>query len=44
MQWKALDIDEDTRTGVNARNFEPSELGDVKIRLLDGATWKYVGE
>jgi hypothetical protein len=29
--------------GVNARNFEPAELGEVRIRLLDGAkTWKYV--
>jgi hypothetical protein len=31
------------RIGVNARNFEPHELGPVRIRLLDGAsTWKYV--
>ena len=29
--------------GVNARNFEPSALGAVRIRLLDGAdTWKYI--
>lgn len=44
MQWKKLDVGKGTRTGVNARNFEPSALGAVRIRLLDGAkTWKYVG-
>jgi hypothetical protein len=27
--------------GVNVRNFEPEVIGDVRIRLLDGAdTWK----
>ena len=35
---------EGSNTGVNARNFEPSALGTVKIRILDGAnTWKYIG-
>ena len=44
MQWKKFEVGERTHTGVNARNFEPSALGTVKIRLLDGAeTWKYVG-
>ena len=44
MQWRKLDISEATDTGVNARNFETSELGTVKIRVLDGAkTWKYIG-
>ena len=44
MQWKKLQAGDDTNTGVNARNFEPAALGDVRIRLLDGAkTWKYVG-
>ncbi|MFO1338194.1 MAG: GFA family protein [Burkholderiaceae bacterium] len=43
MQWKKLVVKPDSYTGVNARNFDPAELGDVKIRLLDGAdTWKYV--
>jgi len=29
--------------GVNARLFEPGALGEVRIRLLDGAkTWKYL--
>ena len=32
-----------SRTGVNARLFEPELLRDVRIRLLDGAkTWKYL--
>ncbi len=44
MQWKSLVVDERSNTGVNARNFEPSAVGPVRIRLLDGAsTWKYVG-
>ena len=31
------------KLGVNIRNFEPSVIGHVRIRLLDGAkTWKYV--
>ena len=44
MQWKKFSIGEGTNTGVNARNFEPSVIATVKIRLLDGAkTWKYIG-
>jgi hypothetical protein len=44
MQLKKHLVDEKTWTGVNARNFDPEELGNVRIRLLDGAkTWKYVG-
>jgi len=32
-----------TYMGVNMRNFEPSALDGVRIRLLDGAdTWKYL--
>ncbi len=43
LQWKSLVVGERTRTGVNVRNFAPCALGDVKIRLLDGAdTWKYI--
>jgi hypothetical protein len=43
MQWKKLTVGDGTRTGVNARNFDPSALGNVKIRLLDGASsWKYI--
>jgi hypothetical protein len=41
MQWRGVTTG--TRTGVNARNFEPAALGDVKIRLLDGAdTWRFI--
>ena len=44
MQWKSLTVGPDSNTGVNARNFEPSLLGKVKVRLLDGAdTWEYIG-
>ena len=44
MQWKKKLVGPASYTGVNARNFEPAALGDVRIRLLDGAdSWKYVG-
>jgi hypothetical protein len=36
-------VSKDTWTGVNARNFDPVQLGPVRIRLFDGAeTWKYL--
>ncbi len=42
--WERIVPKEGSSTGVNARNFDPTALGDVRIRLLDGAsTWKYVG-
>jgi len=41
--WEPIHRTESSRVGVNARNFEPSSIGPVHIRLLDGAaTWKYV--
>lgn len=44
MQWRKHVLGDQTWTGVNARNFDPDELGDVRIRLLDGAkTWRYLG-
>ena len=44
MQWKKHSVDDKTWTGVNARQFDPERLGDVRIRLLDGAqTWKVLG-
>lgn len=44
MQWRHREAGPKAWAGVNARNFEPAALGDVRIRLLDGAdTWKYVG-
>ena len=45
MQWRSLNVNvnANANTGVNARNFEPSVIEGVKIRLLDGAdTWKYI--
>ena len=39
--WEPLDTLTYRRMGVNIRNFEPEVIGDVRIRLLDGAdTWK----
>ena len=43
MQWKSLTVDANSSTGVNARNFEPSIMGKVPVRLLHGAdTWEYL--
>lgn len=43
ISWKRIQPRQDNYMGVNARNFEPSALGAVRIRLLDGAdTWKYL--
>jgi hypothetical protein len=39
--WEPLDNERHTRLGVNIRNFDPEVIGNVRIRLLDGATtWK----
>jgi hypothetical protein len=39
--WEPLESKKYTRMGVNVRNFEPEVIGDVRIRLLDGAdTWE----
>ena len=44
MQWKSLTVGPDSNTGVNARNFEPSIIGKVPVRRLDGTdTWEYIG-
>lgn len=41
--WERIMPKAGARMGVNARNFDPLELGEVRIRLLDGAsTWKYL--
>lgn len=43
MNWERVKPRKVIYMGVNARNFEPSALGAVRIRLLDGAdTWKYL--
>jgi hypothetical protein len=42
--WELAVSERGLRMGVNARNFEPVQLGQVRIRLLDGAvTERYVG-
>ena len=43
MNWERVRPRKVNYVGVNARNFDPSVLGAVRIRLLDGAnTWKYL--
>ncbi|MFO1303155.1 MAG: GFA family protein [Burkholderiales bacterium] len=43
MCWIRVEPRKVTYTGVNARNFEPSLMGTVRVRRLDGAhTWKYL--
>jgi hypothetical protein len=40
---ESLQPREDSKMGVNARNFEPGVIDNVRIRRLDGAsTWKYL--
>ena len=41
--WEPIKPRRAARMGVNARNFERSQLRKVRIRLLDGAdTWKFL--
>jgi hypothetical protein len=41
--WQRRVASRDAYTGVNMRNFDPDQLGAVRIRKLDGAaTCKYV--
>jgi hypothetical protein len=41
--WEPLQPTPDSELGVNARNFDPSVLGSVRIRRFDGAdTWTYL--
>lgn len=44
--WEPIDDDSPGhRVGVNARNFDPAQLGPVRIRRLDGAvTEKYIDD
>ena len=35
--WEPIAITRGSRMGVNARNFEPEQLGAVRVRRLDGA-------
>jgi hypothetical protein len=39
--WEPLDPTQHRKMGVNMRNFDPEVVGEVRIRLIDGAdTWK----
>jgi hypothetical protein len=41
--WEPLTPEGGDKLGVNIRNFDPSELGDVSMRRFDGAeTWSYL--
>lgn len=43
MQWREIEPGSGAFAGVNARNFEPSIIERVKVRLLDGAnSWEYI--
>jgi hypothetical protein len=45
MQWRGVEIRDDSRTGVNARNFPLAEVAGIPIELLDGAgDWKILGQ
>jgi len=38
-----VQVKEDSRIGVNARNLEPETIASVRVRHLDGAsTWKFL--
>jgi hypothetical protein len=41
--WESTRPGPNSRMGVNARNFDPSQLGEVRVRLFDGAnTWRFL--
>jgi len=41
--WEPLTPEAGTRFGVNIRNFDPDEIGDVRLRRFDGAvSWSYI--
>ncbi len=41
--WEPVHAGPGARMGVNTRNIDPSQLGQVRVRLLDGAsTWKFL--
>jgi hypothetical protein len=43
MNWSRVRPRKVNYMGVNARNFDPTILGTVRVRRLDGAkTWKYL--
>lgn len=41
--WEPTARFSSNRTGVNFRNFEPSDIESIRVRRLDGAkTWKFL--
>jgi hypothetical protein len=41
--WEPLEPEAEGKLGVNVRNFDPNEIGSVRIRHFDGAdTWTYL--
>ncbi len=43
--WEPLTDEAKGRMGVNIRNFEPEQIGDVRIRRFDGAdSWTYLDD
>jgi hypothetical protein len=41
--WEPLVPKSDSKLGVNARNFDPRVLAELRVRHLDGAdTWKFL--
>lgn len=43
LAWERVADPKRWRMGVNARNFDPDQLGQVRIRRLDGArTWRFL--
>jgi hypothetical protein len=41
--WEPLTAEAGQRLGINIRNFDPHEIGDVRLRRFDGAqTWDYI--
>jgi hypothetical protein len=43
MRWEPVQPKDESRCGVNARNFDPGVIEGVRVRRLDGAkTWKFL--
>jgi hypothetical protein len=41
--WEPLNVQPDSRMGINSRNFEPAAVQGVRVRRLDGAaSWKFL--
>jgi hypothetical protein len=41
--WEPLEPREGAKMGVNVRNFDPEQIGEVRLRRFDGAdTWTYL--